>query len=90
MILELPSDTFLQLQTLTVTRVVADPADRKLAVTSIDKAFEGSDGYTYEHCYVSNPSSGSTAFLDIQPAKVFQLQFLNRGDCCKWAHCCGE
>ena len=87
MISELPSDTFLQLQTLTVTRVVADPADRKLAAASIDEVFQGSGDPSYEHCYVSNPSNGSSAFLDIQPASVFQLQFLNRRGCFAEAPC---
>ena len=79
-VLVLPENTFEKLSKLEVTGMTADPAWHEHPGTTIDKVFEGIDDFDVQHCYAANSVSRSQARLDIQPAKVVQVQLLNRGD----------
>ena len=70
--------------------MLADPGHESHPTTTIDKAFEGSDETTFVHCYISNPWGKTRAILDFPPSKVYQIEFLHRGDCCADPGCCSK
>ena len=71
-----------ELQPIKVSGMLADPAWHGHKETTIDKAFQGNDDLDYRNCYVANPPAGGQARIDIEPASVIQVHFLNRKDCC--------
>ena len=87
LILALDEDEFEKLQKIAVTGMLADPAYHGHPYTTIDKAFEGSDSWDHAQCYVSNPNGKAQASIDIEPATVYQIKLLNRGDCCSKYAC---
>ena len=81
-VLENPS--FESIQLINVTGMDASAAYYGHPVTTIDKAFEGTDSFLTNDCYISNTYyGGDWATIDIERAAVSQIKLLNRGDCCR-------
>ena len=78
----LQSPSFVSIVPIKVTGMFADPAWLGHPETTIDKAFDGSDSWSYQQCYVAHSNRGARARIDIQPSIVRQIKILNRGDCC--------